>query len=150
MRRRTGAAGTLVALASAFVLAHPAHAQDLDCADFTFQEEAQAVFDLDTSDPNRLDEEQGPDDGRACEVLPRRSGLTAATSSPPATATATSSPTPTATATAPSPSATTRGVRGGVGGSSEDGPSGGDLVLGGVFVAGAALATGYWVGRRRT
>jgi hypothetical protein len=56
----------------------PAEAQtpiegDLDClTDFTYQEEAQAVFDADPSDPYRLDEDPGPDDGRACEELPSR------------------------------------------------------------------------------
>lgn len=50
-----------------------AHAQiDLDCRDFAYQEDAQAEFDRDPDDPYRLDEDQGPDDGIACEVLPRR------------------------------------------------------------------------------
>jgi micrococcal nuclease len=41
---------------------------DLDCSDFSTQEEAQAVLDRDPSDPNRLD---GTDnDGIACESLP--------------------------------------------------------------------------------
>lgn len=39
--------------------------QDLDCADFASQAEAQAVFDRDPSDPNRLDAD---DDGQACET----------------------------------------------------------------------------------
>lgn len=43
----------------------PALAQaDRDCPDFASQEEAQAVFDADPSDPNRLDRD---DDGIACE-----------------------------------------------------------------------------------
>jgi hypothetical protein len=37
---------------------------DLDCADFATQEEAQAEYDSDPSDPNGLD---GDDDGVACE-----------------------------------------------------------------------------------
>ena len=37
---------------------------DLDCADFATQEEAQAVYDEDTSDPNGLDADN---DGIACE-----------------------------------------------------------------------------------
>lgn len=49
-----------------------AHAQDLDCRHFRFREDAQAELDRDPSDPNRLDEDQGPDDGIACEALPRR------------------------------------------------------------------------------
>ena len=51
----------------------PAYAQaDLyDCSDFTTQEEAQAIFDQDTSDPYGLDEDDpSPDDGIACEALP--------------------------------------------------------------------------------
>jgi len=42
---------------------------DLDCADFEFQEDAQAVLDQDPSDPNGLD---GDGDGVACEELPSR------------------------------------------------------------------------------
>jgi hypothetical protein len=62
-------------------LAHPttpAQAQeDLDCLkDFTYQEEAQQVYHQDPSDPNRLDEDPGPDDGIACEELPQRPGGT--------------------------------------------------------------------------
>ncbi|GAA4866819.1 excalibur calcium-binding domain-containing protein [Actinomycetospora straminea] len=45
-------------------------ADDLNCGDFRYQEDAQAVYDADPSDPNGLD---GSDnDGRACESLPRR------------------------------------------------------------------------------
>jgi hypothetical protein len=40
---------------------------DLDCADFTTQEEAQRVLEQDPSDPNYLD---GEGDGIACESLP--------------------------------------------------------------------------------
>ena len=39
-------------------------AQDLDCGDFTTQEEAQTAFDADPSDPERLDADG---DGVACE-----------------------------------------------------------------------------------
>ncbi len=46
-------------------------AQDLDCGDFTTQEEAQTAFDADPSDPNGLDGDDN--DGRACESLPSRS-----------------------------------------------------------------------------
>jgi excalibur calcium-binding domain-containing protein len=49
---------------------HKVHAYnpyDLDCSDFSTQEEAQAEYDRDTSDPNYLD---GDDDGIACESLP--------------------------------------------------------------------------------
>lgn len=48
-----------------------------DCSDFSTQEEAQAVFDQDPSDPYGLDEDDGADDGIACETLP--SGATGGT-----------------------------------------------------------------------
>ncbi|GGW27148.1 excalibur calcium-binding domain-containing protein [Streptomyces griseoloalbus] len=102
MRRRTGAIGTLIALAAIVPLADTAHAQDLDCSDFTYQEDAQTFFNTDPSDPHRLDEDSGPDDGVACEALPRR-GLTSSTSRPAPT---TSAPTGTATPTTAEPTRT--------------------------------------------
>jgi hypothetical protein len=55
-------------------------AQTLNCSDFQFQEDAQAVLDQDPSDPNGLDAHPGPADGDdqaggdgiACESLPHR------------------------------------------------------------------------------
>src|SRR5215207_10536717 len=44
-----------------------AQADDLDCADFETQEEAQAALDEDPADPNNLDPNQ---DGIACALLP--------------------------------------------------------------------------------
>lgn len=41
-------------------------AQDLDCADFGSQAEAQAELDRDPGDPHRLDDDN---DGMACEAL---------------------------------------------------------------------------------
>lgn len=61
------------------------------------------------------------------------------------TATATVSPAPTSAAPAP-----TRGVQGGLGGASTDGPTNWDLGIGATFVSGALLATGYLVRRRRS
>ncbi len=46
--------------------------QDLDCADFATQEEAQAVYNQDPSDPHGLDADN---DGIACETL--QSGVVA-------------------------------------------------------------------------
>ena len=52
----------------------PAFAQDedprvgLDCSDFGSQAEAQAELRSDPSDPNVLDEDDGSDDGIACEA----------------------------------------------------------------------------------
>jgi hypothetical protein len=51
----------------------PATKKDLDCKDFPNQAAAQAVYDADHSDPNRLDRDK---DGKACESL--TDGLTAA------------------------------------------------------------------------
>jgi hypothetical protein len=148
MRRRTGVIGTLFAIAAIVPSADPAHAQpDRDCRDFAFQEDAQAVFDADPSDPNRLDEDQGPDDGIACEALPRRgTGVISPTgqaSTPsPVTPTATTAPTPT--------SAPSRGARGGLGGAAASGPSTWDVGVGLAFAVGATLAAGYVVKRRRS
>ncbi|WP_141207280.1 hypothetical protein [Streptomyces griseorubiginosus] len=93
----TGAA--VVLLATAGPLTGAAHAQtDPHCADFAHQEHAQAEFDRNPTDPDRLDEDegqggdqgqsqgqgqgwdqsqgweesQGRDDGIACEAPPRR------------------------------------------------------------------------------
>ena len=129
MRIRAALTGTaLVVLASAGPLTGIAHARaDLDCADFAYQEDAQAVFDLDPTDPDRLDQDQGPDDGIACEALPRRSGtvVSVATVVP------------------------TLGVQGGTGGSV--GPAGFERAVGvALTLAGAGLAGAYAVRRRRT
>lgn len=40
---------------------------DYDCDDFDTQEEAQEVYEQDTSDPHALD---GDDNGETCETLP--------------------------------------------------------------------------------
>ncbi|MEU3487064.1 excalibur calcium-binding protein [Streptomyces massasporeus] len=162
MRRRTGAIGTLFAIAAIVPLADPAHArQDLDCRDFAFQEDAQAVFDADPSDPNRLDEDQGRDDGVACEALARR-GIIDPTTSPPSSSPSTSpsvspSVSPSGSPSAPvtaTPTATptgtpSQGVRGGLGGAVASGPSDWDIAIGLAFAAGAAVAAGCVVKRRR-
>jgi hypothetical protein len=71
---RLSAALALLAAATV-AFANSAGAQDLyDCGDFATQEEAQAVFDQDTSDPYGLDGPIGPTSagvpGVACENLP--------------------------------------------------------------------------------
>ncbi|MGX1129114.1 hypothetical protein RKD49_001304 [Streptomyces glaucescens] len=175
MRRRTGAVGTLFALVAIVPAAGPAHAQDLDCTHFAHQEDAQAVLDADPSDPHRLDEDTGPADGVACDVLARRGGDDtgdgdlgdgdlgdgdiSATTRPrqPATPAAPATPEAPAPATtpavpapvAPTTAAPTRGVEGGLGGTTASGPSGWDLTAGALFVAAAAFTTGYVVRRRR-
>ncbi|MFE5752135.1 excalibur calcium-binding protein [Streptomyces massasporeus] len=156
MRRRTGAIGTLIAIAAIVPLADPAHArQDLDCRDFAFQEDAQAVFDSDPSDPNRLDEDQGSDDGVACEALARRGIIdptTSPTMSPSASASPSVSPSvsPTVPATLTPTAVPTQGVRGGLGGGVTSGPSDWEIGIGLAFAAGAAVVAGYAVKRRRS
>jgi hypothetical protein len=55
-------------LVASMILASPVLAQtsDVDCADYATQEQAQAVYNADPSDPNGLDAD---DDGIACETL---------------------------------------------------------------------------------
>ncbi|MDQ8704525.1 excalibur calcium-binding protein [Streptomyces sp. LHD-70] len=157
MKRRTAVPCIALAFASIAPLSEVAHAQvDLDCRDFQFQEDAQAHFDMDPSDPDRLDEDQGPDDGIACEVLPRR-GSTAVTPAPvspsvtPTPVSPTATPTPVSPSVTPTPVSPTampsRGVRGGVGGAA--GPSDFDTGAGIFLVTGAAAGIVYTVLRRR-
>ncbi|MFI7142758.1 excalibur calcium-binding protein [Streptomyces massasporeus] len=150
MRRRTGAIGTLFAVAAIVPPADPAHArQDLDCRDFAFQEDTQAVFDADPGDPDRLDEDQGRDDGVACEALARR-GIIDPTTSPPSSSPSVSpSGSPSAAVTASPTGAPSQGVRGGLGGAVASGPSDWDIAVGLAFAAGAAVAAGCVVKRRR-
>lgn len=83
----------LMSMLGTLIIAPPAVAQDeFDCSDFDTQEEAQGVLEQDPSDPSGLDEDDGADDGIACEALP--SGMSTATP----TATASSSPTASAPA----------------------------------------------------
>ena len=76
MRRVVLALFTLFALT--FGITTSVGAQNLNCDDFEFQEDAQVVFDQDRSDPNGLDGPIGPDNDTrgtpnlACEDLPRR------------------------------------------------------------------------------
>ena len=65
--KRWIALGAAVALLGALAVGPTAVAQDINCDDFTYQEEAQAILDQDPSDPNGLDQDG---DGIACEDLP--------------------------------------------------------------------------------
>lgn len=65
-RLRPVVAAAVLAAAASFPLAGTAFAQDLNCDDFATQEEAQAEYERDTSDPHNLD---GDNDGIACEEL---------------------------------------------------------------------------------
>ncbi|MCK1819054.1 excalibur calcium-binding domain-containing protein [Streptomyces sp. XM83C] len=144
MRHRTGVAGALAAAAALVALSQPAHAQDVDCDSFSYQEDAQAVFRGTTGDPYRLDADG---DGVACEALPRR-GLTSSTTAPTRPPTVTPTPVTPATPTRPAPVAPTRGVQGGLGGTSATGPTAWDVAIGAGCVTAAALAGGYAVRRR--
>ncbi|MFI9210439.1 excalibur calcium-binding protein [Streptomyces sp. NPDC053253] len=162
MSSRSGvAAGIALAIASVTsvaALSGVAHAQDLDCRNFRYQEDAQAEFNRDTRDPHRLDEDQGPDDGIACEALPRRTSAdTVQPLSPNATAipsTAPVVPTPVVPApvvpapTVPAPVVPSLGTRAGVGGAS--GPSALSLGIGLALAAGASVAGGHLTARRLT
>jgi LPXTG-motif cell wall-anchored protein len=72
MRRFMLLAAMCAALTLAMAPAVMAQTDEFDCIDFEFQEDAQAVYNQDTSDPSGLDEDDGPDDGIACENLPSR------------------------------------------------------------------------------
>ncbi|MGX1883524.1 excalibur calcium-binding protein [Streptomyces sp. NPDC055287] len=167
MNLRTAAAALVLTAAVSIPLSGVAHAQpDLDCSDFTFQEEAQAEFSRDTSDPSGLDEDPGEDDGIACEALPSRGEIGTATAVTPAPATteATEPATDTVPDSGPATTATTpataapvqptvspsRGVRGGTGSTVAGGSGTGQTVLGvGLTAAAAALTVGLVVARRR-
>lgn len=84
--------------------APPPTKEDLDCDDFTWQEEAQAVLDADPSDPHDLD--GNDDDGIACESLPSRNDGTTSESTPTDTSTPTETETETTATTTKTPSPT--------------------------------------------
>ena len=70
-----------VALWSVVTVVATAQAQNtLNCSDFAFQEDAQAVLNQDPSDPNHLDQDE---DGIACNDLPRRGGGVTPAGTPP-------------------------------------------------------------------
>lgn len=66
-------AGAARAAPGAALVAPAQQDGDLDCAHFRFQEDAQAEFESDRSDPHDLDRDN---DGIACEHLPRKNGST--------------------------------------------------------------------------
>ncbi|MFB6833384.1 excalibur calcium-binding protein [Streptomyces hydrogenans] len=145
MSSRSVVTGIALAIIAVAPSTGTAHAQDLDCRNFRFQEDAQAEFDRDPSDPNRLDEDQGPDDGIACEALPRRSGTgTTPPVSPSPTAVAPVGPSATTPQSA-APAIPSRGTRAGIGGASE--PSALSTGIG-LTLALAASATGGYLTAR--
>lgn len=75
MRIRTLAASAVLAAALGLPLAGVAFAQaDKDCADFATQADAQAEYDSDPTDPNRLDDDG---DKKACDTYEYASASTA-------------------------------------------------------------------------
>ncbi|WP_372667704.1 excalibur calcium-binding domain-containing protein [Amycolatopsis kentuckyensis] len=137
-----------VSLASA-QLATPL-AADLDCKNFQYQEEAQAVLDATQGDPNNLDSDH---DGIACESLPHRPQQNTTTPEQPSS---TTTKTHSAPKTTPAKKSTTVGqvkVKpvGGVatgGGEPEEGAPG-FLVLSGALLAAAASGGMVFHLRRR-
>ncbi|GAB3139081.1 excalibur calcium-binding domain-containing protein [Amycolatopsis stemonae] len=134
----TAAAVAGIALLGPVPFASAQTAGDLDCSDFHYQEEAQAVLDATPGDPNNLDSDH---DGIACESLPHRpQGTTTPSAEKPATE----------THPAPKPATTTKKAAtgsqvkvkpvGGVatGGGEPDEEVPGFLVLGGALLAAAA------------
>ncbi|MEU7038714.1 excalibur calcium-binding protein [Streptomyces sp. NPDC046237] len=132
MNRRAVVAGIALAVGTLVPMAGTAHAQDLDCKDFAFQEDAQAESNRDRSDPHRLDEDRGTDDGIACEWRPRRSSAAAPM------------PLPASTRPTVMPS---RGAQGGVGGAY--GPTNVETALGLGLAVVSAAGLAYALHRRR-
>src|SRR3954449_702155 len=114
MRRSTYAAmGVLFTAALYFSFPGIANAQDdQNCSDFATQQDAQAHFDQDKSDPDNLDADN---DGIACEALPdglredhtALGGSTAFTTTTTTTTTSTTSTTPATTTSATTTDTTT-------------------------------------------
>jgi len=123
-------------------------ATDLNCSDFKYQEDAQAIYDANPADPNHLD---GNDkDGIVCESLPHRGGP-----APVPTSTAKPAPATSATAAPAKKPSTGHQVKvkpvGGVatGGGEPDGPNPLLLVLGALTGASASGGMVLYL-RRRT
>ena len=104
----------------------PAYAQgqqdSYDCESFRTQEEAQAIYDQDPSDPYGLDEaDLDPGNGLACESLPHEIGATNATATSTATAASTATATSTASATSTAAATATASATSGVSAVTETG-----------------------------
>ncbi|MEU0796033.1 excalibur calcium-binding domain-containing protein [Amycolatopsis sp. NPDC005961] len=139
-----------VSLASA-QLATPL-AADLDCKNFQYQEEAQAVLDATPGDPNNLDSDH---DGIACESLPHRPQNTSnPTPVPPSTTTKTHTVPKSTTTTKKSTTGSQVKVKpvGGVatGGGEPDEGAPAILVLSGALLAAAVSGGMVLYLRRRT
>ena len=125
---------------------------DKDCSDFTYQEDAQAVYNADPSDPNGLDRDN---DGIACETLPHRPAQQTPTTTTKTTKPTSTTKAPTSTTTTKSSSAGSQvkvKPSGGVDTGGGDMDSGGDggAWAGGVLLAGATAGTIVYLRRRAT
>ncbi|MFJ9516660.1 excalibur calcium-binding domain-containing protein [Kitasatospora sp. NPDC101801] len=141
MRVAIAAGAALLISLAGVPLAGAAQAQDRDCPEFRTQPEAQAVFNLDRSDPNRLDADN---DGIACENLP--ASLPGATVTPAPSTVASAAPNPAATpAPLVPPAPAPHGAVAAGAGPAEGGSTPVALSLG----AGAVLAAGGAVVLRR-
>jgi len=128
--RSTAAASVLFGAVVSLGFTGTANAADLNCSDFTYQEEAQTVFNQDPSDPNQLDDED--DDYLACEALPSNGSGVVPVAAP---------ATPTVTAgTTEQVSARPQGAVAAGDGSASDESSSLPYVLGGLAFAGAGGA----------
>jgi hypothetical protein len=129
MHIRTTAVAAVLFAGLSVSMAGTAMAADVyNCADFDWQDEAQAEFDKDMTDPNQLDDDN---DSEACETLPRR-----AVAAPAAAAAAATSGTTTASQVSTVPSGAI---------AAGDGSSSGEAgvlpyAVGGVALIGAAGA----------
>ncbi|GLY36576.1 calcium-binding protein [Amycolatopsis sp. NBRC 101858] len=137
-----------VSLASA-QLATPL-AADLNCKNFQYQEEAQAVLDATPGDPNNLDSDH---DGIACESLPHRPQQNTTTAEQPSTTTKTHTAPKSTTAKKSTTGNQVKvkpvgGVATGGGEPDEDVPA--FLVLSGALLAAAASGGMVLYLRRRT
>lgn len=78
-RLTTAAAAALVAAGALTSPAAASHGYDVDCGDFSYQQDAQAHLDDHPDDPDQLDTDG---DGVACESLPSRPGTPTPTPTP--------------------------------------------------------------------
>lgn len=127
-------------------------AADLNCGDFQYQEDAQAVYNQDPSDPNHLDDDK---DGIACETRPHRpqQNTTAPSAGQPSATTKTHTAPKSTTTKKPATGNQVKvkpvgGVATGGGEPDEDAPA--FLVLSGALLAAAASGGMVLYLRRRT
>ena len=152
-KRALGIAAAAVSLALIGPAPFAFAATDKDCSDFQYQEDAQAVYNADPSDPNRLDNDN---DGIACESLPHRPVTKPPVTTTPKTttpSTTTKTPAPATTKTTSPGSQVKVKPAGGVATGGGDDPGTGDGAVwagGGLLLAGAAAGSVVYLRRRAT